>query len=350
MNRKISLWLFLALATGLVPSSRAQTAEPAPANSPPAPPAHVQKLEEGQELLEEEKYSEAVRVLREADKLAKGSCVECHLELARAFNKLGAGRDALKHAEAALRLAAGDDRRLADMYNEKGLALLALAGEDPKQLAAAEEALRQALERTGGRSNAARFNLGYVLLRMSRDAEGVAVLQEYLARDPQAPSAEAARDLIKNPLRARKRLVPDFELVTLDGTFITSEDLRGKVVLLDFWGTWCAPCVAAIPTLRNWSRRMEKSPFVLLSISVDSDEPVLREFVEKNQMQWPQVWDRRHEFAYKCQVEGFPTYVLVSHEGEVLYKARGWGPQIEQELQGKIFFAIQAAKKSGKSK
>ena len=54
--------------------------------------------------------------------------------------------------------------------------------------------------------------------------------------------------------------------------------LKGKVVLLDFWGTWCPPCVAAVPTLRNWSRRMENSPFVLVSISTDSDEPALRQF------------------------------------------------------------------------
>jgi peroxiredoxin/Tfp pilus assembly protein PilF len=322
-------------------------AAPAPPEDPP--PVHAQKLEEGQSLFEAEKYYEAVRALREADKLAKGSCVECHLELARTFNKLGAWRDALKHAEAALRLA-GDHSRIAEAYNEQGLALVALAGEDPKQLAGAEKAFRQVLERTGGRSNAARFNLGYVLLRLSRDAEGVAVLKEYLEKDPQAQSAEAARDLIKNPLRARKRLMPDFELVTLDGTFITSEDLRGKVVLLDFWGTWCGPCVAAVPKLRDWSRRMEKSPFVLLSISTDSDEPVLREFVAKHKMQWPQVWDERHEFARKCQVESYPTYLLVSHEGEILYRTRGWGPHIEQELNGKIFSAIQAAKKSGTGK
>jgi tetratricopeptide (TPR) repeat protein len=343
MTRQHPFGRVLALAACLL--SFGPLAAPAPPEAPP--PAYAQKLEEGQSLFEEAKYYEAVRALREADKLAKGSCVECHLELARTFNKLGAWRDALKHAEAALRLA-GDHSRIAEVYNEQGLALVALAGEDPKQLAEAEKAFRQVLERTGGRSNGARFNLGYVLLRLSRDSEGVAVLKEYLEKDPQAQSAE--RDLIKNPLRARKRLMPDFELVTLEGTFITSEDLRGKVVLLDFWGTWCAPCVAAVPTLRNWSLRMEKSPFVLLSISTDSDEPVLREFVTKNKMLWPQVWDKRHEFARKCQVESYPTYLLVSHEGEILYRTRGWGPQIEQELNRKIFFAVQAAKKSGAGK
>src|SRR6185436_14971731 len=290
---------------------------------------------------------EAVKALREADKLAKGSCLECHLGLAKAYNKVGAWRDGLKQAEAALGMT-DDKSRLAAAYNEQGLAFVALAGDDPKQLAGAEKAFRQVLELTNGRSNPARFNLGYTLLRLARDAEGVAVLKEYLEKDPQAQSAEEARDLIKNPLRARKRLIPDFELVTLDGSFLSTEDLRGKVVLLDFWGTWCPPCVAAVPTLRNWSRRMENSPFVLVSISTDSDEPALRQFIEKNQMSWPQVWDKEHELSRKCKVEGYPTYLLVSHEGEILYVTRGWGPRIEQELQGKISSAVKAAKGSAK--
>ena len=325
----------------------------APAEAPAAPgeaapPAYAQKLEEGKDLLEEGKFYEAVRVLREADKLADGKCLECSLGLAKAFNKLGAYKDAVKQAEAALRLTS-DPARLSEVYNEQGLALVALAGDDVKQLAGAEKAFRQVLELTGGNANAARFNLGYTLLRLSRDDEGVKILKEYLEQEPQAKRAEEARDLIKTPLRARKRLVPDFELVTLDGSFITSDELRGKVVLLDFWGTWCAPCVAAVPTMRDWSRRMDKDPFVLLSVSTEPDDSVLRAFIDKNKMQWPQVWDKQHEFAGKCQVEGYPTYVLVSHEGEILYRTRGWGPGIEQELRGKIFSAIKAAKKTTKS-
>lgn len=258
----------------------------APAAPAEPPPVWAEKLEEGEDRIEEKKYYEAVKALREADKLAKGSCLECHMGLAKAFNKLGAWRDALKHTEAALAMTA-DRGLLATLYNEQGLALVAMAGDDPKELAGAEKAFRQVLELTGGSANAARFNLGYTLLKLSRDAEGVALLQDYLEKEPQAARAEEARDLVANPLRARKRLIPDFELVTLEGTFLTAEDLRGKVVLLDFWGTWCAPCVAAVPTLRNWSRRMEKKPFVLVSIATDPDETVLRDFIAKNQMRWP---------------------------------------------------------------
>jgi len=318
------------------------------AAEPPKPRSvYADKLEEGQDLFEAGSYGEAVKSFREADRLADGACVECRLGLARAFNKLGAYKEALKNVDAILK-ATGDENDLISAYNEQGVALVAQAGQDPKKLAEAEKAFRQVLELSGGKISAARFNLGFTLLRMSRDEEGIAVLKEYLAKDPRADSAETAKELIANPARARKRLVPDFELVTLEGEYLTAEDVRGKVLLLDFWGTWCPPCVASIPGLRSLSRRMADEPFVLLSVSTDSDEAALRGFVAKEKMTWPQVWDKKHEFTHKCQVDGFPTYMLVSPEGEIVYEVKGWGQAIERELARRVSSAVRAAKKSAK--
>jgi tetratricopeptide (TPR) repeat protein len=330
------------------------------AAEPPKPPEPAQgsaleskykeaaeAFKEADRLAEEGQYKEAVKAFKEADKLANGSCLECRLGLARAFNRLGAYREALKNVDAVLQQT-GEKNLLIGAYNEQGVALVALAGEDPRQLAEAEKAFRKVLELSGGKINSARFNLGYALLRMSRDEEGVAILKEYLQNDPRAESAEIAKDLIANPVRARKRLVPDFELVTLSGEYLTADDVRGKVLLLDFWGTWCPPCVASIPGLRSLSHRMADEPFVLVSVSTDTDETALREFIAKEKMTWPQVWDKQHDFTRKCQVQGFPTYMLVSSEGEILYVVSGWGEGIERELSLKISSAVRAAKKSAK--
>jgi tetratricopeptide (TPR) repeat protein len=321
---------------------------PARGQEPAAPPAWQEKLDEGKDLLQEGKASDAVKALRQADKTAGGTCIECHLQLAAAYNQLGAYKETLKSTDAVLKLTS-DTGHLIRAWHHRGLALYALAGDDAAQLKQAEEAFRRVLELSQGEANTARFNLGMALLRQSRDPEGVAALKEYVEKEPNAKDAKTAKAYIANPLRARKRLVPDFELATLTGDYLTSEELRGKVLLLDFWGTWCAPCVAAVPSLRNMSRRMKEDPFVLLSVSTDQDEASLRDFIAKNQMSWPQVWDRGHDFAEECQVNSYPTYLLVSHEGEILYAISGWGEGIERELNQKVAGAVRAAKKSAKN-
>ena len=315
---------------------------------PPPAPAWQETLEEGKDLLEEGKPSEAVKAFRQADKMAGGSCVECQLGLAAAFNQLSAFKETLKSTDAALKLTT-EPADLIRIHHHRGLALYALAGDDAAKLKQAEESFRRVLELSRGEANTARFNLGMALLKQSRDAEGVAVLKEYVEKEPNAKDAKLAKSLVENPLRARKRIVPDFELATLGGEYLTAADLKGKVILLDFWGTWCAPCVQAVPSLRSLSRRMRDDPFVLLSISTDQDEAVLKDFIAKNKMDWPQVWDKDHEFSEECQISHYPSYLLVSHEGEIVYMNSGWGEGVERDLMQKVAGAVRAAKKSAKN-
>ena len=87
---------------------------------------------------------------------------------------------------------------------------------------------------------------------------------------------------------------------------------------------------------------------MILSISTDADEKTLREFVAKNQLAWPQVWDKEQAFTRKCGIHSFPTYVLVSPEGEIVYTISGWGEPIERSLNQQVYSAIRAARKSAK--
>jgi peroxiredoxin len=314
---------------------------------PPQSPIPSDKLLEGRGQYEAGKYKDAVRTFKEADKLANGSCAECRLWLAKALDKVGAYKDGLKDVDAVLGLTT-NQTILVGAYNERGVALVGLAANDPKQLEPAEKAFRQALELSEGKVNAVRFSLGVTLLQMSRDAEGVALLKEYLEKGPGAADAEIARKLIANPVRARKKIVPDFELTTLAGDYLTAEDLRGKVLLLDFWGTWCPPCVASVPSLRSLSHRLKDDPFQLVSISTDQDEKALREFVAKNQMDWSQVWDQGQAFTRQCGIHSFPTYVLVSPEGEILHVGSGWGQGTERDLSSRIHAALKDLQKGAK--
>jgi len=78
---------------------------------------------------------------------------------------------------------------------------------------------------------------------------------------------------------------------TLDGQHISMDSLAGKVVLIDFWATWCGPCRAALPSIQRIARKFEGQPLIVLSISLDSDEDKWKSFVQKNQMTWLQVRD-----------------------------------------------------------
>jgi thiol-disulfide isomerase/thioredoxin len=147
------------------------------------------------------------------------------------------------------------------------------------------------------------------------------------------------------PADAGKRL--EFSLKTLDNKLLSSRSLSGKVVLLDFWGTWCPPCVSAVPSLRDLSRDMKGEPFVLVSIAVEEDDGPVRRFIQKNKMDWPQVWDRHAAFSRQSGVSHFPTYVLLSYDGSVLDTIVGTSRGVERDLRAKVAKAVEAAKKAG---
>lgn len=308
-----------------------------------SPPDETAILEAADESLGNGDFKEAIRQYKAADKVSGGSCVVCQLGLARAFNGVRAHKEVLKAVEAVLRLTT-EKPALALAYNEQGLALMASADGDEERLKQAEAAFRQVIALAN--PPRAHFNLGVALLRQGRDEEGTAALRHYLTLEPDSPSAASAKELIDKPLRARKRLIPDLELVTMAGDYLTTDDLRGRVVLIDVWGTWCAPCRAAVPELKRLAGRMKKAPFVMISISNDTDEPVLKKFIAEHAMDWPQVWDEDRELLRRLGVNRFPTYLLVDHEGEIVFTASGWGPAIDREIEHRVARAVHDARKA----
>jgi thiol-disulfide isomerase/thioredoxin len=266
-----------------------------------------------------------VKAFKDANDRRGAGCASCYVGLARAYESLGAAKNVVEACDKALTLA-GADRLVAVMAHQlKAIALQDLGlNKDPKRLREAEQELRAAL----GIDRSASFlhyNLGVVLLREQRDADGIAELKEELALRPDSPYADRARKMIENPRRAREAFAPDFSMVTLDREFMDVSSLRGKVVLLDFWGTWCPPCVSAVPALRGLQKHFKDDNFVLLSVSSDSDEAVVRRFTETNQMTWPQYWDRDRKVQQAFDVRAYPTYVLIDGDGVVQFRTTGGG-------------------------
>jgi thiol-disulfide isomerase/thioredoxin len=165
-----------------------------------------------------------------------------------------------------------------------------------------------------------------VLMQLNRDDEGIAEMNQYLKLQPRGGYSEMARKLMENPRRARENFAPDFAFTSLQGEYISFDDLKGKVVVLDFWGTWCGPCVASVPELRNLYKRYSKEPsFMLLGISSDFDELVWRKFTENNQMVWPQYRDKDRKIQNAFNIRAYPTYIVIDHEGVVRFQSSGSG-------------------------
>ena len=239
---------------------------------------------------------DALKAFRQANDRRGQNCTICYVGMARVYNKtLGARRTSSRAAIAPSRSwrgqVSGDPGPAVESRRHSRISR---SGKDPKRLREAEDELRAALS-LDPTANYLHFNLGLVLLREGRDADGVAELKEELAIRPNGPQADRARSMIENPRRAREAFAPNFSVVTLDREFVDLGSLKGKVVLLDFWGTWCPPCVAAIPTLKDLQKRHAKDRFVLLSVSSDGDEAVVRTFTEKNRLDWPQYLGSRSQ-------------------------------------------------------
>jgi peroxiredoxin len=109
----------------------------------------------------------------------------------------------------------------------------------------------------------------------------------------------------------------------LDGSIIQLEDLRGQIVLLDFWATWCEPCRVELPMVKSVYEEFHDQGFEILGISLDEDEDVLRDFLKENDVTWPQVFDGlgwNNRVAQTYRVMAVPTTYLLDRQGIIRYR------------------------------
>ena len=116
----------------------------------------------------------------------------------------------------------------------------------------------------------------------------------------------------------------DFEFITIDGSNKTLSDYRGKIVLLDFWGTWCGPCVGEIPNMKKAYEKYNQKGFEIISISSDiimktKTEEEFKSFVKEKEMNWTHILDgndRKIHNLYK--ISHWPTLFLVDRNGNII--------------------------------
>lgn len=199
-------------------------------------------------------------------------------------------------------------------------------GADEKRLKEAESEYRIAIE-LDKTEPIFHFNLATTLLRQSKDDEAKDELTRCLALHPSQSLTDQSNRLIANPRLARENFAPDFRLTTLQGQDISLQQLRGDIVVLDFWATWCPPCRASVSELKDLTRKYANAKVVLISVSADKDEKAWREFVAKKNMDWPQYRDTNDSVISSFSVHAFPTYLVIDGDGIIKQRITGMNPQ-----------------------
>jgi cytochrome c biogenesis protein CcmG/thiol:disulfide interchange protein DsbE len=113
------------------------------------------------------------------------------------------------------------------------------------------------------------------------------------------------------------RTAPNFSLVDLNHKKIELTSYRGKVVLLTFWATWCAPCLTEMPTFAEWQQQYGSEKFQVIGVSMDDAAPEVIATVSKLKLNYPVVMGDEHLGAAYGGILGLPVTLLIDREGKI---------------------------------
>ena len=119
-------------------------------------------------------------------------------------------------------------------------------------------------------------------------------------------------------------IAPDFTLRTLNGPNLRLQEQRGRVVMINFWATWCGPCRQEMPHLNSLYQKYKASGFVLLGVNVDDDTRNAAEVAAKLGVTFPVLLDTDKQVSRRYDLATMPSTVLIDRDGKVRYVHRGY--------------------------
>ena len=131
---------------------------------------------------------------------------------------------------------------------------------------------------------------------------------------------------------------PNFQLRDLNGHLVTLSDLRGKVVLLNFWATWCGPCRVEMPAMEQLYRMFQRKDFEILAVSTDAQGvAITRPFQQENRLTFPILHDADYRVGLIYGARSLPMTFLIDRQGIIrhqVFGARDWeAPEAQQLVQ-----------------
>ena len=139
-----------------------------------------------------------------------------------------------------------------------------------------------------------------------------------------------------SPALAPASAAPDFTLHAMDGPNLHLKDQRGRVVMVNFWATWCGPCRQEMPQLNRLFEKYRASGFVLLGVNVDDDTSKAREVAAKLGVTFPVLLDTDKTVSKLYDLTTMPSTVIIDRDGKVRYVHRGYLTGYEDNYEKQI--------------
>ncbi len=126
-------------------------------------------------------------------------------------------------------------------------------------------------------------------------------------------------------------LAPDFTLKNKEGANVRLEDLRGEVVMLNFWASWCGPCRQEMPLMDDIYKKYSKFGFTILAVNVDEDSSDADRFLDAVPVTFPILYDNESRISELYDVDAMPTTIMIDRNGNRRFMHRGYKPGYEDD-------------------
>jgi thiol-disulfide isomerase/thioredoxin len=298
-----------------------------------ANPKYAEAMADAKHLTKKQQYIFAEDAYKKASKIAGGKDWASLEGLYITQLTVGSFKDAVGTAKA-LEAIASTPADKSSAETDQGRALFMQAGDKDKVelLQSADTVFKAALVDYPKNATAHYFD-GMALARLHElDAAGEQFKACLSCISPNDPSYTRTEHFAENPALSTAKMAPPFTVTALDGVKFNLDEMGGRVVLIDFWATWCGPCNEELLHMKKIAQEFAGEPLVIISVSWDSDDAKWRNFIKKNEMTWVQYRDADHELSKRFDVNAIPHYFTIDSDGVLTAGMLGTGSNVEGKL------------------